>query len=98
VSHDRDAGIWGSKPAEASYIALKQGIIQILPEAVVVHRADAAKHMAHYLIDNNGKPLIIDLEGMVQDVPSAKARFQREVSHRQGLAQEYDCSARSSGS
>jgi hypothetical protein len=83
VSHDRGAGIWGSKPAEASYIALKQGIIQILPEAVVFVGPDAAKHMAHYLIDNNGKSLIIDLEGMVQDVPSAKARFRREVSQMQ---------------
>jgi peptidoglycan hydrolase-like protein with peptidoglycan-binding domain len=83
VSHDRGAGIWGSKRAEASYIALKQGIIQILPEAAVIVGSDAAKHMAHYLVDNNGKPLIIDLEGMVQDVPSAKARFHRELAQTQ---------------
>jgi len=39
--------------------------------------------MAHYLIDNDGRPLTINLEGMVRDVPSATARFQREVQQMQ---------------
>lgn len=83
LAHDPGAGIWRSKPAEASYIALKVGIIRILPESSVIIGPDAAKHMAHYLIDNDGKPLTIDLEGMVRDVPSAKARFKREIEQMQ---------------
>lgn len=83
VAHDPGAGFWNSKPTEASYFALKQGIIQVLPESSLIIGRDAAKHMAHYLIDNDGKPLTIDLEGMVKDVPSAKNRFLREVQQMQ---------------
>jgi len=31
LAHDPGAGAWGSKPSEASYIALKLGIIRVLP-------------------------------------------------------------------
>jgi peptidoglycan hydrolase-like protein with peptidoglycan-binding domain len=83
LAHDPGAGVWGSKRSEASYIALRLGIIQVLPESAVIIGPDAARHMAHYLVDNDGRPLTINLEGMVRDVPSAKARFQREVVQMQ---------------
>ena len=73
------AGPWGAKPKEASYIALKQGIYEILPHASIVIGDDAAKHMAHYL-GNSGTDYTIDLEGMVDEVPSAKLRFQTEIA------------------
>jgi peptidoglycan hydrolase-like protein with peptidoglycan-binding domain len=80
--HDPGAGVWNSKPTEASYVALKISIIEVLPEAILVIGDDAVRHMAHYL-NNSGRDLTIDLEGMVKEVPSAKGRYEREVSQIQ---------------
>ncbi len=83
TGHDPGAGVWSSKPKQAGYIALKAAIIEVLPQAALVIGLDAARHMAHYLIDNNGADLTINLEGMVRDVPSAKRRYEREVAQMQ---------------
>jgi hypothetical protein len=82
IAHDPGAGIWNSKPTEASYVALKLGIIEVLPQATLIIGPDAAVHMSHYL-GNTGKMLTIRLENMVKDVPSAKRRYEREVSQMQ---------------
>ncbi len=79
LSHDLGSGKWKSKPATLSHKALKAAIIRILPDAYVVIGDDATKHMAHYL-GNSGKALTIDLEDMIDDVPSAKERYEAEVS------------------
>jgi hypothetical protein len=86
LHHDPGAGVWNSKPAEASYVALKLSILEILPEAAVVVGIDAARHMAHYL-RNTGKDLTINLEGMVKDVPSAQVRYRDEVAEVQSFVE-----------
>lgn len=87
LSHDPGAGAWKSKPMEAGYIALKAAIIQALPTAYVVIGDDAVKHMVHYL-NNTGKAYTIDLEDMVEDVPSARARYEDEVAQAQELVEK----------
>jgi Putative peptidoglycan binding domain len=78
-SHDPGAGIWNSQPAQATYRAMKASIYSSLPIASVVIGDDAAKHMKHCL-DNSGNTLNIDLEGMVNEVPTAKERYEDEVA------------------
>jgi hypothetical protein len=78
LRHAPGAGAWNSKSTTASQIALKAAIISSLPDAYFVVGRDATKHMAHYL-GNSGSPYNIDLEGMVRDVPSARARYEEEV-------------------
>jgi len=87
LGHDPGAGAWNSKPVEASYIALKAAIIQALPASYVVIGDDAVKHMIHYL-GNSGRAYTIDLEDMVEDVPSAKERYQDEVAQAQELVEK----------
>ena len=87
LGHDPGAGVWKSKPWEISYVALKQAIIQALPAALVAIGDDAVKHMIHYL-GNSGKSYTIDLEGMVSEVPSARARYEDEVAQAQELVEK----------
>lgn len=79
LSPDLGSGKWKSKPATLSHKAIRAAIIRILPDAYVVIGDDATKHMAHYL-GSSGKALTIDLEDMIDDVPSAKERYEAEVS------------------
>jgi peptidoglycan hydrolase-like protein with peptidoglycan-binding domain len=83
---DTGAGKWKSKPAEASYIALKLAILDILPQATVLIGDDAAKHMFHYL-RNTGDRYTIDLEDMVEDVPSAREALEIEAQQAQEFAE-----------
>jgi LysM repeat protein len=78
LTPDPGAGRWGSKPKELISIAEKAAIIDVLPGAYVVIGDDAVKHMSHYL-GNTGGDYTIDLQGMVDDVPSAKTLFNREL-------------------
>jgi hypothetical protein len=87
LGHDPGAGAWKSKPWQMSYGVLKEAIIQALPTAYVVIGSDATKHMAHYL-GNSGLDYTIDLEGMVKDVPSARARYEDEVAQAQELVEK----------
>jgi len=82
IKPDPGAGIWNSSPKTAVYAALKVSILRILPEASVVIGKDAAKHMAHYM-GHSGSDLKIDLEGMLQDVPSARQNLEAEVAQAQ---------------
>src|SRR6185312_1396367 len=82
TGHDPGAGVWSSKPTEVAYLALKAGIIEVLPQATVLIGPDAAVHMSNYLA-NTGRTLTIRLENMVKDVPSARRRYEREVSQMQ---------------
>lgn len=82
TAHDPGAGVWNSKPTEASYQALRLGIIEVLPQAMIVIGTDAAVHMSHYL-NNSGTPFTIRLENMVKEVPSAKRRYEDEVAQMQ---------------
>jgi peptidoglycan hydrolase-like protein with peptidoglycan-binding domain len=82
TGHDPGAGVWHSKPTEISYVALKAGIIEVLPQATILIGLDAAVHMSNYL-GNTGRTLTIRLENMVNDVPSARRRYEREVAQMQ---------------
>jgi hypothetical protein len=86
IGADPGAGKWGAKSSEATYIALKLAIIQILPQSIVLVGDDAAKHMSHYL-GNSGRAVTIDLEGMIDEVPSAKLRFQTEVAQAKSFVE-----------
>jgi hypothetical protein len=86
LGHDPGAGPWKSKPWQMSYVALKAAILDALPTAMVVIGDDAAKHMFHYL-GNSGRDYTIDLDGMVREVPSARARYEDEVAQAQELVE-----------
>ena len=86
LGHDAGAGVWNSKPWQMGYAALKGAILDALPTAMVVIGDDAAKHMFHYL-GNSGKDYTIDLEGMVREVPSARARYEDEVAQARELVE-----------
>ncbi|MBU4263926.1 MAG: peptidoglycan-binding protein [Proteobacteria bacterium] len=80
VKPDSGAGVWNSRPKTAAAMVQKHILqTEVLPKAVLVIGDDAVKHMYHYL-GNTGKTLEIDLEGMIQEVPSAKKRFENEVN------------------
>lgn len=79
LGHDPGAGVWNSKPKEAAYLAFGVLIVDSLPLAYAVIGDDATKHMFHYL-GNSGRTYTIDLEGMVNEVPSAKERYEDELA------------------
>jgi len=87
MGHDPGAGAWNSKPTEASYVALKAAIIHALPASYAIIGDDAVKHMIQYL-GNSGSKYTIDLEDMVEDVPSARARYEDEVAQAQELVEQ----------
>jgi hypothetical protein len=71
IGQDTGSGRWNSSPKEAGYIALGTAIVAILPVAYGAIGDDAAAHLVHYF-GNQGSSYRIDLEGMVQEVISAK--------------------------
>jgi hypothetical protein len=58
--------------------ALKLSIQGIRPVARRTLGDDAADHMEHYL-DNSGNDYTIDLKGMIDEVPSARALYEEEL-------------------
>lgn len=87
--HDPGAGPWNSKPTTISHLALRSAIINILPQAYAIIGDDATKHMAHYL-GNSGSTYTIDLEDMIEDVPSARQRFEAEAQQAQQFVELLD--------
>ena len=86
IVSDTGSGPWNSKPKRAVYYALRYQIINILPHAHLVIGDDAAKHMAHYLL-NSGQPYRVDLEDMLREVPSALDNLAAEVAQAQGFSE-----------
>jgi peptidoglycan hydrolase-like protein with peptidoglycan-binding domain len=82
ISVDPGAGAWNSKPKEASYIALRVAILDALPASIALIGDDAVAHMFHYL-RNTGARYAIDLAGMINEVPSARARYLQEARQAQ---------------
>jgi LysM repeat protein len=78
ITPDPGAGPWGSTSTTTEYFLKKQAIYQILGAAYLIIGDDAVAHMSHYL-GNTGNPYTIDLEGMVNDVPSAKKIYEDEL-------------------
>jgi len=58
----------------------------ISPATMVIIGQDAAKHLRHYLL-NTGKTLSIDLEGMIDEVPSANQFYKLEVSQAKAFVE-----------
>ncbi|MFC1642583.1 peptidoglycan-binding protein [Myxococcota bacterium] len=77
-AHDPGADLWNSRAKTVSQIAPKAAILRMFPQAHVAIGDDAAKHMAHDL-GNSENRFTIDLEGMVRDVPSVRARYEDKV-------------------
>lgn len=80
IKPDPGSGLWGAKPAELTYIMLKSQLTdaKFLAAAALAIGDDAVKHLIHYF-KNSGKPYTIDLEGMIEEVPTAKKMFLYEV-------------------
>jgi len=86
IRADPGAGTWSSRPKEASYVALKAAIIDVLPASVALVGDDAVAHMWHFLI-GSGRTYTIDLAGMVNEVPSAKERYEDEACQAQSFVE-----------
>src|SRR5690606_32937557 len=80
ITPDPGSGVWGAKSPELSYIALKEIMTspEFLGSSVIAIGDDAVKHLLHYF-QNSGRSYTIDLEGMVDEVPTAKKMFEFEV-------------------
>jgi peptidoglycan hydrolase-like protein with peptidoglycan-binding domain len=76
---DPGAGPWNSRSTEASYLALRSAIAEVLPASIPLVGDDAVAHMWHYL-NCSGRPYTIDLAGMIKEVPSAKDDYGDEVA------------------
>ena len=76
---------WNSQPKTALALVQRECILEILPprgvSAETLIGKDAARHMKCLYLEGSGRPLTIDLDRMVRDVPSAKKRFLTKVSH-----------------
>lgn len=86
ITPDPGAGVFNSKPTQASMWALKQSILEIIPprgsSAAVFIGYDAAINMKYYF-DASGLDLHINLESMIESGPTATARFKDEVRQAQ---------------
>lgn len=86
IGHDPGAGMWNSKSKTMKMRVLKTKIIEHLPFAYAVIGDVAVKHMYHYF-DNSGIKYAIDLQDMIEDVPDAKDRYEREVAKAKQFVQ-----------
>lgn len=80
MTPDAGAGAWNSTPKEIGTIAMYAVLsdLRFLAAAAATVGDDAAVHLSHYFA-NTGRPLSIDLEGMVAEVPSAMPLYITEV-------------------
>ncbi len=88
ITPDPGSGVWGAKSAELSYIALKQLMLDptFLSAATIAIGDDAVKHLLHYF-GNSGSAYTIDLEGMVDEVPTAKKMMEFEVDQAKAFVE-----------
>ena len=79
IISDRGSGVWNSVNTTAIAFAQKLAVLQVLPAAAIYIGFDAARHLRHYF-SNLGTDLTINLVGMVNEVPSAKAFYELEIN------------------
>lgn len=79
IKNDDGAGLWNSKVPTPDMIILKNKILEHLPHAYLLIGDDAVKHMFHYL-NCTGSNYTIDLEGMIEEVQSAKDGYNEELN------------------
>ncbi len=84
IKPDPGAGPYNTESRSADTTAFQLLFYRFYPESYVVIGPDATMHMDHYF-RNTGKDYKINLQGMVSDVPSAKALYERELQ----LAKKY---------
>lgn len=82
INADLGAGPWNSKPREQSYVALRDAVVTALPHLSSTCGEDAVIHLSHFF-KNTGNPLTINLEGMLDQVPSASRNYRLEVLQAQ---------------
>jgi hypothetical protein len=90
LKHDKGAGPYNSKSAEAAYLAMKYSFIgdpKYQDAARALTGPDALKHLLHYF-SNTGRELKINVEGMLSEVPTAKKAFLAEVSQAQAFVEK----------
>jgi len=85
VIHDPGAGVWNSEELELTMWVLKQEILSAL-WAVEVAMPNAGAHLRHYF-GNSGSTYTINLEGMIKDVPVAKALYVAELEEAKDFAE-----------
>lgn len=91
ITPDMGAGPWHSTPLTVTLLVQKALILETLPpqgmSATTVIGDDAARHLKHYM-DNTGRRLTIDLEGMINEVRTAKMRFDNEVNQAKTFVEQ----------
>nr|WP_166664691.1 peptidoglycan-binding domain-containing protein [Candidatus Thiosymbion oneisti] len=91
IRPDPGAGAWNSVATTMTARVQKQLILEILPprsaSAALVIGDDAAHHLKHYM-DNTERKLTIDLEGMIEEVRTAKMRFHNEVNQAKAFVEQ----------
>jgi len=83
IKHDTGAGVWNSKPQEVNTLLL-EAFIEANIGLVWIGMPDASAHLMHYF-GSSGNDYTIRLQNMIDDVPSAKDLFNREIA----MAQAY---------
>lgn len=89
IAHDAGAGVWNSAGGffgDGWAIAKKQAIYTVLPLFEHTMGPNAVAHMNHFL-GNSGADYTIPLSQMVNDVPSAKRLYERELALAQAFTQ-----------
>ena len=81
TSPDAGAGAWNSESYEVTTLAAYAAINHpaFLAGAVAFIGDDAVTHLRHYM-GNTGRPLNVDVAGMVNEVPSGKTLFETVVA------------------
>ena len=79
IKSDPGAGPWNSKMPMPYMVTLKYKILEHLPHAYLLIGDDAVKHIFHYF-NCTGSNYIIDLEGMIDEVHSAKDGYADELN------------------
>lgn len=79
ITPDKGAGAWNVEGRSADTTAFQALFYLYAAHAMLVIGDDATANMAHYF-GNSGDDQTIDLEEMVDDVPSAKVLHDRELA------------------
>lgn len=84
LKHDKGAGQWASETWTAEMLAAKVAILGSMPASKAVIGQDAWDNMWHYLL-NIGAPKELRVRQMLEDVPSAKARYEAELAEAEAF-------------
>jgi hypothetical protein len=78
IEFDPGAGAWNAKTAEWDMVFEKKKLQSMALGAYLKVGNDAPDHLRHYF-GNTGEDYIIDLTNMIEEVPSAKEIYDREL-------------------